>query len=341
MVSIVLVTYNRAKRLRLSIRDILKQTFEKFELIICDDCSPDETESICNEFAAQDKRIRYFRHPSNLQMPGNVNFGISQAKYDYIAILHDGDRFHPNLIEQWYDAIRTHDVGFVFNTIGQTDEYERIIHKYDEFPGGIVSKEELLHNTYFRRPLFESPVYGEAMVKKDLIVKYGMLKKEYGFYADVDLWMEILHSKDAYYCSDTLITGPTKEIQPQLFQNDILKVFMYMYSMHLKHRKKAFGGNLLTLMSELTRFYAYTIYSLCYTMLLVVKNFPTKYFLTGARKLKGNVLTTAIWFAFVLMYPIVKPVLVLFQQMKKQTATRKQEQTKPEQAKVGWKVLAR
>ena len=47
MVSIVLVTYNRAKRLKLSIQDILNQTFKDFELIICDDCSTDSTESVC------------------------------------------------------------------------------------------------------------------------------------------------------------------------------------------------------------------------------------------------------------------------------------------------------
>ena len=74
MVSIVLVTYNRAKRLRLSIQDILNQTFKDFELIICDDCSTDSTEDVCAEFAKADDRIRYYRHNSNLQMPANCNF---------------------------------------------------------------------------------------------------------------------------------------------------------------------------------------------------------------------------------------------------------------------------
>jgi glycosyltransferase involved in cell wall biosynthesis len=334
MVSIVLVTYNRAKRLRLSIQDILKQTFEKFELIICDDCSPDETEAICKDFAANDKRVRYFRHASNLQMPGNVNFGISQAKHDYIAILHDGDRFHPNLIEQWYDAIRTHDVGFVFNSIGLTDQYERIVHRYEEFSGGVVTKEHLLRGTFFRRPLFDSPVYGEAMVRKDLITKYGMLKKEYGFYADVDLWMEILHTKNAYYCSETLITGPTKEIQPQLFQNDILKVFMYLYSMHLKHRRQEFSGNIFSMIAEIGRFYTYTLMNLCYTLLLVVKNFPFKYFINAPAKFRGNPLMLLVWLGFAVTYPVTKPALTLFQLAKKQSVLGKQEEERTD-----WKVL--
>lgn len=81
MVSIVLVTYNRAERLKLSIQDILDQTFKDFELIICDDCSTDATEDICSEFVEKDGRIKYYRHKSNMRMPANCNFGIKKAQY--------------------------------------------------------------------------------------------------------------------------------------------------------------------------------------------------------------------------------------------------------------------
>ena len=59
MISAVLVTYNRAERLRLAIQDILNQSFADFELIICDDCSPDHTKEVCEEFSAKDNRIHY------------------------------------------------------------------------------------------------------------------------------------------------------------------------------------------------------------------------------------------------------------------------------------------
>src|SRR5688500_976602 len=145
MVSIVLVTYNRAKRLRLSIQDILNQTFKNFELIICDDCSTDSTEDVCTEFAKVDGRIRYYRHNSNLQMPANCNFGIQKAIFPYIAILHDGDRFQPTLIERWYEAITKNDsVGFVFNTIGSSDADDNLIKWHSEFKEGVISKEYLL-----------------------------------------------------------------------------------------------------------------------------------------------------------------------------------------------------
>ena len=59
MISIVLVTYNRSKFLELAIQDIMKQTFKNFELIICDDASPDDTENICKKYCKIDDRVIY------------------------------------------------------------------------------------------------------------------------------------------------------------------------------------------------------------------------------------------------------------------------------------------
>ena len=54
MVSVVLVTYNRAERLRLSIQDILDQSFRQFELLICDDHSSDNGGAINTEMFTLD-----------------------------------------------------------------------------------------------------------------------------------------------------------------------------------------------------------------------------------------------------------------------------------------------
>jgi len=307
MVSIVLVTYNRAQRLQLSIQDILDQSFTEFELIICDDCSTDETRDICLDFASRDKRIRYFRQAANRRMPANCNFGIRQAKYDYVAILHDGDRFRPDLIEQWYTAISTNDnVGFVFNSIAETDGDENVVNCFREFPEGIVDKDLLLKSIFFRRPHFDSPVWGETMFRKDLVVKYGYMKKEYGFYADVDLWMELLHDHDAYYCADTLMSGPVKALQPQLFENDIIKFNVYILSMHLKHRTKAFKAHAGQLTRELAIFYVHAMFHISYCLLLVVKNFTFHYFMQSRKYLQRHAFLLFPWGIFLFLYPILR-----------------------------------
>ncbi|HTF17593.1 MAG TPA: glycosyltransferase family 2 protein [Chryseolinea sp.] len=310
MVSIVLVTYNRAKRLRLSIRDILKQTFRDFELIICDDCSPDDTEQVCREFEEMDSRIRYFRHSQNKQMPANLNFGIQQARYEYIAILHDGDRFRSDLIEQWYRGISEHDnVGVVFNTLADSDVDDRIVKINQQFDEGVVSKEDLLYNVFFRRPQFNSPIYGEAMVRKSIVEQCGYLKGEYSFYADVDLWMEILHNHDAYYCADALIKTPLKSFQPQEFEDDIVRFSIILLDMFRKHRLRAFRDRPAKRAVEMLHYYALAIFRMTYTLLLVTKNFSFDYFINSRRTLRSHVYLLPIWSVFLIAYPVLRPAL--------------------------------
>jgi glycosyltransferase involved in cell wall biosynthesis len=310
MVSIVLVTYNRAKRLRLSIQDILSQTFTDFELIICDDCSPDNTEAVCREFEARDNRVKYFRHAQNKQMPANLNFGIAQAQFEYVAILHDGDRFRKDLIEQWYNAMRSHEnVGVVFNSLGDSDSDDRIVRVLQEFEEGVVCRKHLLESVYFRRTGFGSPIYGEAMVRKSLVQQYGYLKQEYSFFSDVDLWMEILHTHDAYFCADVLIKTPLKEVQPQQFNNNIVRFYVMLFKMSKHHRIRTFREKPLRLLAEMAYYYGITIWHMAYILMIVTKNFPFQYFMTCRKELKSHRYLLPVWAGVLVAYPVLRPLL--------------------------------
>jgi glycosyltransferase involved in cell wall biosynthesis len=313
MVSIVLVTYNRAARLRLSIQDILNQTFKDFELIICDDCSTDSTEDVCREFEKRDRRIKYFRHLKNMQMPANCNFGIQKANSDYVAILHDGDRFKPDLIEQWHQAISNNEsVGFVFNSIGEIDEHNQVFTSYQDFDEGVVERDQLLKRTYFRQWRFSSPVYGQAMVRKSLLTQRGFLHADFGFYADVDLWMDLLHDHDAYYCADTLIVCPTKKIQPRLFEDNRISYFLLMFNMQFKHRKKAFRHNALRLSYEMIILWVQSFFSLSYWLLCVIKNQSFRSYFRVSRLLRNNPMFFTQWTIGLIFYPVLYPLLKVF-----------------------------
>lgn len=319
MVSIVLVTYNRAHRLKLSIEDILCQTYRNFELIICDDCSTDGTESLCREYAESDDRIRYFRHASNQRMPGNLNFGIQQARSEYIAILHDGDRFRRDLIEQWHNAISANDnVGFVFCSKGDTDPNDRFTQIFAEFDEGVIRGKSLLRNVFFKRTGFDSPVYGETMVRKSLVEQYGYFKEEFSFYADVDLWMGLLHEHDAYYCADTLLKCPLKSFEPQQFFDDIVRFTIYLFTMHSRHRRIEFRENKLRLFRELTMFYAQTVIKFIYVLLIVMKNHPFDYYIKCRKQLSKFPYLYVPWAMALPFYPIARGLLRLIFRKDKQ-----------------------
>ncbi len=66
LVSMVLVTFNRVNVLEDTLRSLLAETLDDFELIVCDDASTDGTPVVMAERAARDPRILYVRQPRNL-----------------------------------------------------------------------------------------------------------------------------------------------------------------------------------------------------------------------------------------------------------------------------------
>lgn len=89
-VSVLLPVYNTPEQsLRECIDGILNQTFSDFELIIVNDCSPDENvEKVVKSYT--DKRIRYYKNEKNLGISDTRNRLLELAKGKYLAV-HDHD----------------------------------------------------------------------------------------------------------------------------------------------------------------------------------------------------------------------------------------------------------
>ena len=90
LLSIITVTYNSAEYIREAINSILKSDYQKFEVIIVDDHSTDNTWRIVQEFT--DTRIKATRNNRNIGEYANRNFCISKAKGKYFIFV-DGDDF--------------------------------------------------------------------------------------------------------------------------------------------------------------------------------------------------------------------------------------------------------
>ena len=84
--SIVIPTRDRPDLIESLIFSILNQTFEHFELLICDNSNNELTQGVINSF--DDKRIRHIR-TGNLAMSENYNAGINKASGSYLMCISD------------------------------------------------------------------------------------------------------------------------------------------------------------------------------------------------------------------------------------------------------------
>jgi glycosyltransferase involved in cell wall biosynthesis len=106
-VSIGLPVYNGSRFIAQSIESILAQTYAHFELIICDNCSTDDTENICRSFAAHDPRIRYVRNPKNLGASGNYNRTVELATGTYVRWATHDDLTSADALEKCVKILET------------------------------------------------------------------------------------------------------------------------------------------------------------------------------------------------------------------------------------------
>lgn len=93
--SIALCTYNGSKFLREQLQSLADQTLKPFEVVICDDCSSDNTVSIIQEFSDV-LNIKIFVNDFSLKVTKNFEKAISLCSGDIILMCDQDDSWHPD-----------------------------------------------------------------------------------------------------------------------------------------------------------------------------------------------------------------------------------------------------
>ena len=119
----------KAKFLHKAIDSILKQTFRDFELVIINDASPEQIETIVRQFP--NKRIRYEENKTNIggkDLVANWNHCIQFAKNDYIILATDDDMFEPDFLKSAVSMIEKYpSVDLIRSGVKKIDEQEKIL----------------------------------------------------------------------------------------------------------------------------------------------------------------------------------------------------------------------
>ena len=99
-VSIIVPVYNTSKYLNSCIKSLLQQTLEDIEIILINDGSTDESESIIKKY--KDKRIKYISK-KNEGIGKTRNLGIDTATGEYLSFIDSDDYIEPNFCEVMYE----------------------------------------------------------------------------------------------------------------------------------------------------------------------------------------------------------------------------------------------
>lgn len=180
LISIIVPIYNSEKYLKATLDSIGEQTYSNYELILVNNCSTDDSEDICLQYRLKNNRIRYYKK-ENLGVSSARNFGLEQAKGDYICFVDSDDILDKNYLEVLLTNLLDGDNGLA------CCKYKKF---RDEYSNEIIDNENL------------KITYGD---------KYEILFNSYGgylwnklFVRDIILKNNLSFNDDVFMCEDML-----------------------------------------------------------------------------------------------------------------------------------------
>ena len=183
MFSIIIPTYNRALDLKRALVSLTNQIYEKFEVLICDDGSTDNTFELANEFKSK-LNINYKKIQNSGKPAIPRNLGIANAKGKYIAFLDSDDWWHENKLQLAFEYLEK-GADLVYSDFYKVKSLmEKEIVKVRELEENITI--DLLKNG-------NAICNSSVVVRKSILDEVGFFNegKEYIAWEDFDLWLRI------------------------------------------------------------------------------------------------------------------------------------------------------
>ncbi|MFH0255805.1 glycosyltransferase [Vibrio rumoiensis] len=184
LVSIYIPTRNRKELLINAVDSVLRQTYRNIEIIIIDDCSRDETESVVKEYMLKHDFIYYLKNDEPKGACYSRNRAINFAKGEFITGLDDDDIFLDNRIQEFIDSYENK-YTFLCTPIIENNGKRKIVrNNYRKS----INLDSLLHSNVVGNQIF---------TKTQFLQEIGGFDKRMPAFQDYDTWIRLLY-KNGY-----------------------------------------------------------------------------------------------------------------------------------------------
>lgn len=180
LVSIIVPAYKATSTVEATIRSVLAQTYADWEMLIADDCSPDNTREVIAAWAARDPRIRLIAMEKNGGPAAARNGALAQAQGRWIAFLDSDDLWLPRKLERSLAHARATGAALVFTGFRRISFDDARTGGYIAVPPSLTYR-QLLGNTAIATStvLLDRHLCGEVRMKRT-------------YYDDFACWLDIL-----------------------------------------------------------------------------------------------------------------------------------------------------
>lgn len=186
-VSVIMAVYNCAETVASSIDSILNQTYDDIELVICNDCSKDNTVEIVKSYVDRyPNKIIFIQNEKNMKLPYSLNHCLKYATGKYIARMDGDDYSYPDRIEKQVNYLREHPEVDLVGTGVETFDGEKIIGtiKKPKRPTAVdcIKSSTFSHATILTYAYVYEKLEGYSLEERAIRVE------------DVDLWIRFINA---------------------------------------------------------------------------------------------------------------------------------------------------
>ena len=215
LASICIPTYNGAQYLCECLDAVLSQSFSKFQVIIVDDQSSDNTWEILNQYAAHDERISLFKNEHNLGLVSNWNRCIELAGGEWIKFVFQDDIIRNDCLEL---MLKTADVDAPFVLCRRDfffhpemdkvtkDFYLHVIPQFDQIcpNSGLISPVQIC-NAVLSEPLnfFGEPT--STLIHRSIFERFGLFNPAMVQLCDLEYWIRVGVNTGIKYIPEPLV----------------------------------------------------------------------------------------------------------------------------------------
>lgn len=206
LVTVLMPNHNGARFIAESIRSVLAQTFEDYELLIVEDASTDNSLQIIQEF--RDPRIRVLQLEQNEHICVGLNRGLQEAKGKYIARIDSDDCWCATKLEKQIVYMENHPTcGACFTWVNVVDEENRPLSAkesifVDLFRAKNRSRVQWIHDFYMYGSCLCHP---SAVFPRAVIEELGGYRNSLVQIQDFDLWIRIAKRFELHVLEEPLM----------------------------------------------------------------------------------------------------------------------------------------
>lgn len=183
LISVIVPVYNTAPYLERCLQSLLGQTYKNLEIIVIDDGSSDNSVSVCQRYAHENKKIKILQQQHKGPAAAR-NVGIAAASGQFLGFVDSDDYCAPDMYQELYTLIERHQTPVSAVNYYKVEEegekvvsfgfQEKLLRGEEAIISCVLGPQSFPCNKLFAKSLFARVRFPEGMLFEDLAVCYRL-----------------------------------------------------------------------------------------------------------------------------------------------------------------------